>query len=305
MSKASNKILAPPLGESVYPERPWQRILIDFMGPYPRSKNGSTYIFVVLDHLTKFVLLKPITTATSKNIISYLRSEVFLLFGVPETIVSDNGPQFKCKVFSEFLSSFNIRHIKTAIYSPQSNASERVNRSILAAIRSYIDGDHKNWDKFLPDIASALRDSIHQSSKYSPHFLMFGYHKITDGRLYNLLKEIKCVGEGDIELPINNRLQIIHNEVGTNLENAFKTYSKRYKLRTRQRQLELGEKVYVRKHSQSNASRWYSAKLDYKFKPAIIKTRIGNKMYECEDESKKSLGVFHIKDIKQSSKLPN
>lgn len=206
-SKAPNQCARPPLGKLTIPERPWQKIYIDLLGPYLRSSNGKTTIFIILDHLTKFVYLKTLTKATASNIVNCLRDEIFSLFSVPQIIHSDNGVQFVGKEFQGLIKEFGINHIKTAYYSPQSNASERVNRSIVAVTRAYLAEKHTVWDKHLPEISSALRNSIHESTGYSPHFLLFGYHKIVHGNDYKLLHELHMIDEGSIDwMNVSDRL---------------------------------------------------------------------------------------------------
>lgn len=85
-SKSPNTTLRPPLGGCFYVERAFQHLYIDFLGPYPRTKNGYTTIFIVLDQLSKFVLLEPLKSSKNCLIISYLKNRVFDVFGTPETI---------------------------------------------------------------------------------------------------------------------------------------------------------------------------------------------------------------------------
>lgn len=122
-SKLANTTLRPPMGNENVVERHFQRIYVDFLGPYPRSKFCNAYIFIVLDHVTRFVLLKAMGKASTKNVIKFLISEVFHKFGTPEKIVSDNGQQFASKEFANMMNTFGIEHIRTAIHSPQANAS--------------------------------------------------------------------------------------------------------------------------------------------------------------------------------------
>lgn len=136
MSKASNYITRPKMGNETIVERPFQKIYVDLLGPYPRSKKGHTHIFKTLDHFSKFVFLQPLRKADATSIIQFLESQIFAIFGVPELIHSDNGKQFVSKEFAEMTKSYSIRHMFNASYAPQSNASERVNRTVLAAIRS-------------------------------------------------------------------------------------------------------------------------------------------------------------------------
>lgn len=81
-------------------ERPFQKIYIDFLGKYPRSKAGNCYIFIVVDFtFIKFTFLKAMREATANNVIQFLVTEIFNKFGVLEIIYSDNGAQFTGKTF--------------------------------------------------------------------------------------------------------------------------------------------------------------------------------------------------------------
>lgn len=146
-SKAPNKILRPLMGNRPESERPFQLLYIDLIGPFPKTRDGNIGICIVLDHFSKFTFLKPLRKFCAKQIIKFLRDDVLFCFGVPEIIVSDNGSQFRCGDFDRFLRKLGITHVYTAVYAPQSNASERVNRSINEALRSYIRSDQREWDR--------------------------------------------------------------------------------------------------------------------------------------------------------------
>lgn len=156
----------------------WQKIYVDLLGPYYRSKTGNTMILIVLDQLTKFVLFKPLRKGIADTITSSLRYEVFHEYGVPEVLHSDNRKQFVGHQMQELLEEYGVNHMPNAVYSPQANASERVNRTILAAIRTYIksDKDHKTWYTHLSSIAGAIRNSVHCSTTFSPYYAMFERH---------------------------------------------------------------------------------------------------------------------------------
>ena len=298
-TKAMNTCGRPPLGKQTLPQRPWQKIYIDLLGPYPRTSKGKTMILIVLDHLTKFVYLKALAKGTARLIVSFLQDEFFPLFSVPQIIHSDNGTQFKGEEFTKMVNDSGIEHIKTAYYSPQSNASERVNRSIVAAIRAYLADKHTTWDKFLPQIAGALRNSVHESTGFSPHFLLFGYHYIGHAQDYKLLSELNLLTDGTVDwMSTADRLAIIHEEVRYNLKIAYEKYSKRYNLRTRERSLSVGQKVYVRQHPKSDATKKYIGKFAYPFLKAFVKEKIGNVNYVLTDEKGKILGTYHLMDIK-------
>jgi len=58
--------------------------------------------------------------------------------------------------------------MKTPVYSPQSIATERVNINVLAAIRSFLDEDHREWNANLPEIEVAIQNTIHSATKQAP-----------------------------------------------------------------------------------------------------------------------------------------
>lgn len=134
------------MGKAAETQRVFQRLFIDFLGPYLRSKAGNIGIFIVLDHLSKFVFLKPVKKINTEAVVKYLEGDLFMTFGVPETIVSDNGSQFRSATFQKLMSKYEINLVLTAVHSPQANTSERVNRSVICAIRAYLHPDQKDWD---------------------------------------------------------------------------------------------------------------------------------------------------------------
>lgn len=297
-TKHPNIITRPLMGISKNADRPWQKLYIDFLGPYPRSKFGNTVIFIVLDDLTKFTLLKAMPKASASNVIKYLK-EMFGIFGVPEIILSDNGSQFRSHEFASFLSEIGITSTFTAVYSPQANASERVNRSIVAAIRGYVGENHRNWDCKLVAIGSALRNSVHESTGYSPHFLMFGYHQIQHGNSYKLLRNLNCMGESEIEtLSRQVRMALIFEDVIKHLEQAKLRSAKGYNLRARAIEFMVGQTVWVRQHPQSNAVNHFSAKFAPVYKEGVVKERLGNVLYKVCSKDGKLMGTFHAKDLK-------
>jgi len=160
MNKPVNKILRPPMGAQFEAVRPFQRLYADFLGPYPRTKAGNKYIFIVLDSYSRFVLIQACRQATATILSDFLENKVFNVFSTPETLLTDNGTQFESKCLQNLLNKYGVKHIKTPKYSPQSNASERVNRSIICAIRAYLKETQKDWDLHLQEIASALRNVI-------------------------------------------------------------------------------------------------------------------------------------------------
>lgn len=97
------------------PEKPWQRVHVDFAGPI----NGTYYLLLV-DSLSKWPEVVPTKRITTSATIAILR-QIFSRFGMPEVLVSDNGTQLTSDAFERFCDSNGIMHLKTAPFHPQSN----------------------------------------------------------------------------------------------------------------------------------------------------------------------------------------
>lgn len=137
-TKHPNAARVPQIGRPKIATMPWQVVSVDYMGPFPRSKQGNTMILVVTDHFSKFVIIQPMREAKAGQLVAFMESMIFLLFGVPEILISDNGPQFKSAMFGALLKKYRVNHWKNASYHPANNPTERVNRVIVAAIRTYL-----------------------------------------------------------------------------------------------------------------------------------------------------------------------
>lgn len=120
-SKPVNVNSRAPMGNRKIAEYPFQVISMDFIGVLPRSKTGNTVLFVVSDWYSKFVFLHPMSKADTTRMCIFLEKEVFLKFGVPQTVISDNGSQFISHAFQNFLNNYGISHFKNAVYHPQNN----------------------------------------------------------------------------------------------------------------------------------------------------------------------------------------
>ncbi|XP_059221616.1 uncharacterized protein LOC131996179 [Stomoxys calcitrans] len=227
----------------------------------------------------------PLKKLVTKPIVDYLQKEIFDSYGVPEVVVSDNGTQFKCKAFQAFLNKYGVKQQFTAIHSPQANASERVNRSINAALRSYIKDDQGKWDQYLSSINCALRNSVHQTIGMTPYEVVFGQSMITHGEDYNLLWKLKILEDGDSQMPRMDKFSLLRDKIQKKMREAYRKNERTYNLRSRNRKLDIGQEVVRRNFPQSSRIKNFSAKLAPTGVKAIVIRRVGNAYYELRDVS--------------------
>ena len=110
----SNPPLA-PLNPWNWPTRPWARLHLDYAGPFQ-----GHFFLIIIDAHSKWIEAFP-ATSPSSNVTIELLHPVFAQFGVPETVVSDNGSCFISDEFQQFLKSNGIKQITSAPYHPSTN----------------------------------------------------------------------------------------------------------------------------------------------------------------------------------------
>ncbi|XP_032068551.1 uncharacterized protein K02A2.6-like, partial [Thamnophis elegans] len=125
-----------PSREWEMPRGPWSRLHIDFAGPF----HGQVFLIVV-DAYSRWVEVLLMHSTTSDSTVRALR-RLFATHGLPDTVVSDNSPQFTATTFQTFLAELGIRHALVAPYHPASNGrAERAVRSAKEALGRLNRGD--------------------------------------------------------------------------------------------------------------------------------------------------------------------
>lgn len=295
-TKGSNIVLRGEMGQPKDPTNPWSMIALDLVGPLPRSSHGNVYILIVMDVFTKFVIFHQLRAATSAPIIRFIENQVFLMFGVPTVVIQDNGTQLTSKSYKKFAASYGVRIWYNAHYTPQTNPAERAIKTMKTALRAYVEENHRNWDKFLPQVGCAMRTAIHESTKYSPYFANFGQEMVVSGEMGVLDATLRSL-EDDAE----DRLIIlakIRDEIRANIAKAYVIYAKNYNLRSRKISFKPGDLVLKRNFQLSSASKGYTSGLGPVFIKCKIVEKNGNSCYRLTDMKNKDIGVFHVKDLK-------
>jgi transposase InsO family protein len=294
-SKTPTHITRPPMGSQKIAPYPWHTISMDLMERLPRSKKGFSSLLVVTDWFTKMVLMTPVRSTGAQAICKFVEDQVFLLFGVPKYVITDNGKAFISRQFKNLLSEYQVLHRLNPAHHPQHNPTERVNKVIGASLRAVLGDDQREWDTHIPKIAASIRSAVHVSTKFSPYFVNFGKEMKWSGREHESMSDENVENE-DMSVLVQ-RLDRIRRIVSDNISKAYESYSKHYNLRTRQISYEVGQTVWKKRYRQSKAIDRYNAKLDDLYEPVTIIKRTGN-IYEVRNANGKNLGTVHAKDLK-------
>lgn len=218
----------------------------------------------------------PLKSATSKAV----KEDVFMIYGVPEQIICDNGRQYISNDFCKMISSYDCKISFNAYYHPQANPTERINRVIKTMIRSYVNKDHRTWDENLYKFGFALRTAVHEVTGFTPTFLNFGREIYLSGKASNKFESATVATELDFE----NRehwsfhmsgLKDLCNKVKSRLDTAYAKSANQYNLRRRSpATLAIGQVVWKRNPTLSDAGNYYASKLAPKFIKCVISEKI-------------------------------
>ncbi|XP_012713748.2 uncharacterized protein K02A2.6 [Fundulus heteroclitus] len=148
-----------------WPAEPWQRIHIDFAGPIE-----DRMLLVVVDAHSKWQDVVIMKSTTTRKTIERLE-EMFSRYGIPEQLVSDNGPQFVAEEMEAFLKMNGIQHIKSAPYHPSTNGlAERFVQTLKNSLKASV--SQGSLHQRLYSSMLTYRNTPHSTTKAPPAELL-------------------------------------------------------------------------------------------------------------------------------------
>ena len=149
---------AEPLIPSELPELPFQRVGTDLF-----EWEKRTYLLVV-DYYSRYIKIALLNRTTAVDVITHMKS-IFTRHGIPERVMSDNGPQYACEAFEEFAREYHFRHITSSPKYPQSNReAERAVKTVKCLLKKEAD----------PYLALLSYRAAQLQVGYSPSELLMG-----------------------------------------------------------------------------------------------------------------------------------
>jgi hypothetical protein len=157
------------------PTQPFEIVGIDLLGPLPKSRSKKQHILVITDYLTKFVIASPMRKTTTEKITDHLKRLLFFKFGIPKTVITDNGANLTSHEMRQMLELLKVTHKTTCPYRPQTNGqTERYNRVIGSQLAIFASDKPQDWDKYLDALVFAYNTTIHASHLQTPYYLVHG-----------------------------------------------------------------------------------------------------------------------------------
>lgn len=229
------------------PQKPFELLQIDTIGPLPKSNSGKQYAITIIDEMSKFLVIIPIENKTAKEVARAIFENCILTFGPMKAIKTDMGTEFKNSVLSEICKLLKISHnISTAYHHETVGAIERSHRVLNEYLREFLDGKLDEWDVYAHYFQFFYNTTKHDGllNKYSPFEIVFLRknifpHEILQGGiepLYNIddyVKECKL------------KMQIIHDETIQLIQKVKQTNKTFYDKKLNPIKLKVGDLIKI------------------------------------------------------------
>ena len=146
-----------PLAPFEVPERCFDHVNVDLVGPLPPSR-GYTYLLTMVDRTTRWPEVVPLSSTTAAEVARAFIMAWVASFGTPSDLSSDRGPQFTSELWTAVAEVLGVKVHRTTAYNPQSNGlCERFHRDMKAALRASLTGS--DWADRLPWVMLGLRSA--------------------------------------------------------------------------------------------------------------------------------------------------
>ena len=201
-----------------------------------KDLNNKKYILNIIDHFSKLCKSYLLEDKKSIGILNCFK-QFILEFGIPLSVGTDNGREFKNKLLSDYMKDNNIKYVHGLPYKPHSQGvCERVHKTIKTSllIKKLENNNNFNIEKSLEDINKEYNKTIHNVTKASPYEIFFStndkyfknikqniinYYKKKDKILLDIDLEDKVLINSNILIKRNKKENLIiveKNKVKTN-----------------------------------------------------------------------------------------
>ncbi|MCG8044577.1 MAG: RNase H-like domain-containing protein [Candidatus Thiodiazotropha endolucinida] len=298
------KVIPAPGAElcNIVSTQPMELLCIDFL-TLERSKGGFENILVITDHFTRYAQAFPTRNQEAKTTAKVLFDNFIVHYGFPARLHSDQGRNFESNVISELCSLAGIEKSRTTPYHPMGNGMvERFNQTLLNMLGTLESHQKDDWKSYVAPLVHSYNATRHDSTGYSPFFLMFGRHPRLAIDAYLGLKspeEHKVRSKEHYATKLKKRLQFAYKVASNEARKSADKNKRHYDLKVREATLDVGDRVLVRqvgfRGRHKIADRWE--------KTPYVVVKIPNKnvpVYKVQKES----GDHVVKTLHRNMLLP-
>ena len=137
---------------------PFQQWGLDILGPLPIGRAKCKFIIVVVDYFTKWDEAEPLATIIEHKVHKFVWRSIICRFGIPRSLVSDNGKQFDNAKFRDFCTELGIKNYYSSLAHLQSNGQAEVTiRALKTSLKTKVEDLKGKWVKYHPEVLWAYK----------------------------------------------------------------------------------------------------------------------------------------------------
>ena len=274
---------------------PLERVAFDILSFPVETTEGNTCVLVICDYFTKWVEAFPLPDHRAVTVADVLVTEVFLRFGVPRYLHSDQAPEFMSELMGKLCELLEVQRTQTTPYRPQSDGLvERFNRTLIDMLSKFCNEKQDDWDQHLPYLLCAYRSSVNDSTGCTPNLLMLGREiTLPIDIMYPSPHYEKYRCHNEYVEWIRRTLQDSFDRARQQLLVASERQKRYYDVRTKDRQYREGDFVL----------RFYPPNLKSKLNPPYtgpfrVMAKLGDVTYKIQRTPKSKPMVVHVDHLK-------
>lgn len=224
--------------------QPFERWGIDLIGLLPTTPGNKRWIVTAVDYSTSWPAARALEYAHAELIADFIYEEIFLKFGAPREIITDNGTNLVARVNKRLYADMGSRHRCTTAFHPRTNGKVESFNGLIGRLltKMLIGKPTRLWDEYLPAALFSARVRSHSTQRMSPFFLVYGVEpRLPSDELEARAQDIP------IEDP-TKRLERLHESRITARGRAHKTAVKeknRFDSKVLEHELKVGDYVLV------------------------------------------------------------
>lgn len=236
-------------------QQAFEKIYLDLVGPLPLDNQSNKYILTIQCEVTKWVENYPLKNKTSEAVAEAFGKEFVLRYGPPRVVATDKGKEFVSALFRDVCGVLGIDHRTATPYHHESiGALENTHKHLNNYLTIKTNEKKRDWSDWLPYWSFSYNNSVHLSTGYTPHELVFG-RRCNMPESKGEYKTVKNYGKYPEEL--KERLKVAMEEARKNLDIAKNKIINNYKC-SKIEEYKVGDKIYLRNMNRKN-------KLEYKY----------------------------------------
>jgi hypothetical protein len=157
-----------------HPSRRFEMVAMDVFEMSPETKRGKRKVLVIGDLYSRYLVAVPISDERADTVARVTFDRWVSVFGPPEQLLTDLGPNFASGVISEMCRLIGTRKVFTSAYHPQTNGFiERYNRTLSTELRRQL-SDEEDWDLSLSMAVFRYNATQHADTGMKPYKAVLG-----------------------------------------------------------------------------------------------------------------------------------